>query len=133
MVFNQAGEVFLAKRGLKAKNERGCWEFPGGSVEYGEPLIEAVTREFYEEYQMEIAVLELLCVTDHILPQEKQHWVSPTYIARYVSGSPQIMEPEKCAAIGWFSLAALPEPLSMITEDNLQQYQARYGLQSRWG
>jgi hypothetical protein len=24
----------------------------------------------------------LLCVTDHLLPQENQHWVSPAYLGR---------------------------------------------------
>ena len=29
IVFNEAGEVFLARRGPRASNERGTWEFPG--------------------------------------------------------------------------------------------------------
>ncbi|HEX9925663.1 MAG TPA: NUDIX domain-containing protein, partial [Anaerolineae bacterium] len=106
MVFNQAGQVFLAQRGPKAKNERGCWEFPGGSVEFGETLIEAIQREFREEYAMEIEVVELLDVSDHILLDEGQHWVSPTFIARHAGGEPRIVEPEKCTAIGWFALTA---------------------------
>ncbi len=31
MIFNDKGELLLAKRGQAAKNERGCWEIPGGS------------------------------------------------------------------------------------------------------
>jgi len=125
MVFNERGEVFLAQRGPKAKNERGAWEFPGGSVEYGEKLVDAIRREFLEEYGMVIAIDELLSVDDHILPDEGQHWVSPTYIARHISGEPRIMEPEKCAAIGWFPLDNLPAPLSVITQANVAAYQAR--------
>jgi hypothetical protein len=53
---------------------------------------------------MVIEVIELLGVTDHILPAEKQHWVSPTFIARHMGGTPRIVEPAKCSAIGWFSL-----------------------------
>ncbi|HLV37720.1 MAG TPA: NUDIX domain-containing protein [Spirillospora sp.] len=125
MVFNERGEVFLAQRGPKAKNERGAWEFPGGSVEYGEKLVDAIRREFLEEYGMVIAIDELLSVDDHILRDEGQHWVSPTYIARHISGEPRIMEPEKCAAIGWFPLDNLPAPLSVITQANVAAYQAR--------
>jgi 8-oxo-dGTP diphosphatase len=125
LVFNERGEVFLAQRGPKAKNERGAWEFPGGSVEYGEKLVDAIRREFLEEYGMVIAIDELLSVDDHILPDEGQHWVSPTYIARHISGEPRIMEPEKCAAIGWFALDDLPTPLSVITQANVAAYQAR--------
>ncbi len=32
MIVDPRGRLFLAKRGEKAKNERGCWEFTGGSV-----------------------------------------------------------------------------------------------------
>ena len=127
VVFNASGEVFLSQRGPTAKNERGTWEFPGGSLEYGERLRDAVKREFYEEYGMVIEVGELLAVDDHILPEEGQHWVSPTYLARFVSGIPAIKEPGKCSAIGWFMLDAMPEPLSLITQFNLRDYTARYG------
>lgn len=125
LVFNDRGEVFLAQRGPRAKNERGTWEFPGGSVEFGEKLVDAIRREFREEYGMVIDVTELLSVDDHILPDEGQHWVSPTYLARHVSGQPRILEPGKCAAIGWFRIDDLPSPLSVITQANAETYQAR--------
>jgi len=128
MVFDREGRVFLAKRGPRASNERGYWEFPGGKVSFGEKLIDAVRREFLEEYEMEIEVVELLSVDDHILVEEKQHWISPAYLARHVRGVPRIVEPEKCSAIGWFSLSALPEPLSLITQLDLNRYHSRYGM-----
>jgi 8-oxo-dGTP diphosphatase len=129
MIFNAEGLVFLAQRGPKAKNERGCWEFPGGSVELGERLADAIVREIDEEYGMQIELIELLCVNDHILPAEGQHWVSPTYLGRLVAGAPRIVEPEKCSAIGWFALDRLPAPLSQISVDDMRAYEARYGLE----
>jgi len=127
IVFNSQGQVFLSKRGPKAKNERGCWEFPGGSVEFGEMLSAAIKREFIEEYGMEIEIVNLLNVSDHILPAEQQHWVSPTFIARHIGGTPKIVEPEKCTEIGWFWLSDLPTPLSKVTQDDVKNYQAKYG------
>lgn len=127
MVFNEAGEVFLSQRGELAKNERGTWEFPGGKVEFGEKLAEAVAREFLEEYGMVIQVGELLSVDDHILPEEGQHWVSPTFLANFVSGQPEIKEVGKCSAIGWFRLDALPEPLSLISQYNVRDYRKKFG------
>jgi 8-oxo-dGTP diphosphatase len=126
ILVNQKGQLFLAKRGPKAKNERGLWEFPGGSVEFGERLADALAREMKEEYGIEIAVGPLLDVADHILPEEKQHWISPTYICRIVSGSPEILEPEKCSAIGWFDLNHIPEALTQISRANLQNYKEKY-------
>ena len=124
LVFNDEGLVFLSRRGPTATNERGYWEFPGGKVVFGETLEATIVREFEEEYGMTIEVVELLGVNDHILPQEQQHWVSPTYIARYIAGEPRIREPEKATAIGWFALDALPEPLSQVTRDDVRLYRA---------
>src|SRR5512136_2015488 len=87
------GRLFLSRRGPRAKNERGLWEFPGGSVEFGETLAHALAREMREEYGVEIEVGRLLDVVDHILPAEGQHWVSPTFICRIVAGEPAILEP----------------------------------------
>ena len=67
MILNEQGQVFLAQRGPLAKNERGLWEFPGGSVEFGETLAEALKREMKEEFGIHIEVGELLDVADHIL------------------------------------------------------------------
>ena len=109
IIFNKDGKVFLAKRGAEARNEKHRWEFPGGSVEFGETLENALVREIREEYGFVIEVVQLLDVVNHILHEEKQHWVSPTYLCRYKNGKPCIKEPNKCDEIGWFSLDQLPE------------------------
>jgi len=126
IVVDSTGKLFLAKRGPGAKNERGLWEFPGGSVEFGEKLVDALKREMQEEYDIQIEVGELLDVVDHILVSEGQHWVSPTFICKISKGEPVIMEPCKCSEIGWFDLAEVPEDLTMITRENFIHYQKKY-------
>ena len=125
IVFNAMGEVFLSQRGPNATNERGTWEFPGGKVDFGERLKDAVKREFMEEYGFVIEVGELLDVDDHILEDEGQHWVSTTYLAQHVDGEPRILEPDKCSAIGWFAIDDLPSPLSLITQYNVRSYREK--------
>ncbi|HXI63578.1 MAG TPA: NUDIX domain-containing protein [Gemmatimonadales bacterium] len=122
LIVDDQGRLFLARRGPKAKNERGLWEFPGGAVERGERLADALRREIREEYGIEIAVGDLLDVVDHILPEEGQHWVSPAYLCRIVSGTPTILEPDKCAEIGWFAPADVPRDLTVISRENLENY-----------
>jgi mutator protein MutT len=115
------GRVFLAKRGEHARNERGKWEFPGGSVEFNETLSHAVVREVKEEYGIEIEVVELLDVVDHIIPGERQHWVSPTFLCRVKSGVPSILEPHKCDAIGWFAIDEIPvRELTIASKKSLE-------------
>lgn len=122
IIVDDRGRLFLARRGPKATNERGLWEFPGGSVELGERLPDALKREIREEYGIEIDVGELLDVADHILPDEGQHWVSPTFICRIAAGEPVIREPEKCSDIGWFSPGEVPPDLTVISRENLEHF-----------
>ena len=122
LIVDDQGRLFLARRGPKANNEHGLWEFPGGAVERGERLADALRREIREEYGIEIAVGDLLDVVDHILPEEGQHWVSPAYLCRIVSGTPAILEPDKCAEIGWFAPADVPRDLTVISRENLENY-----------
>ncbi|MBN1876515.1 MAG: NUDIX domain-containing protein [Anaerolineae bacterium] len=123
IIVDDQGCLFLARRSPQAKNERDLWEFPGGSVEFGERLVDALKREMREEYGVEIAVGELLDVVDHLLPAEGQHWMSPTFICRITSGVPTIREPGKCTEIGWFAPDAVPEDeLTLITRENLHHY-----------
>ena len=131
ILVDEKGRLFFARRGPEAKNERGLWEFPGGSVEFGETLSTALQREMREEYGIEIEVGELLDVVDHILPEERQHWVSPTYTGKIIAGKPVIREPEKCSEIGWFSPDQAPRNLTVITRENLKHYIDRQAPESK--
>ena len=122
IIIDGQGRLFLARRGPKAKNERGLWEFPGGSVEFGETMADALRREMREEFGIEITVGELLDVVDHILKEEGQHWVSPTFLCTIAAGEPYIREPAKCAEIGWFRPGEVPQELTQISRQNLTHY-----------
>lgn len=104
LIFNSKQQLLLTKRGLKAKNEVGKWEIPGGQVEFNETLQQALKREIKEELDVEIEVVRLLHVVNHIILQEKQHWVSSTFICRIKKGTVAILEPDKCDEISWFDL-----------------------------
>lgn len=127
ILVDSGGKVFLSKRGPLAKNERNLWEFPGGSVEFGETLADALEREMAEEFGIEITVGELLDVVDHILPSEGQHWISPTFIGKINKGEARILEPGKCSEIGWFNVDEVPEGLTLITRQNLAHYRQKIG------
>jgi ADP-ribose pyrophosphatase YjhB (NUDIX family) len=48
------GRVLLVKRGKEPY--KGCWSLPGGGVEPGESLHEAVRREMHEETGLDVEV-----------------------------------------------------------------------------
>jgi mutator protein MutT len=119
IIFDDQGRVFMAKRGQKAKNERGKWEFPGGGVEFGETMSDCIKREIFEEYGIMIELTDQLEAIDHLIPDEKQHWIAVTYLAKIVKGTPKIMEVEKCDEIGWFEIDKLPQPMSIVSTASL--------------
>jgi 8-oxo-dGTP diphosphatase len=126
-IFNEKGEILLALRGAKAKNERGKWEIPGGGVEFNETFEQAIKREIKEELGVEIAVGELLALCSHIILDEKQHWVSPTYMCRITKGKPKIKEAEKCAGLRWVSVKDAEKlALSLITQYDMKQLKKKY-------
>ncbi len=127
MIFNEKGELFLAKRSNNTTNQHGCWETPGGSVNFGETLEAAVKREVMEEYGIAIDLIEQFPAADELLTEEKQHWVATTFLAKIKKGqTPKIMEAHKCDEIGWFALDKLPKPLSFITKLDLKIYEEKY-------
>jgi ADP-ribose pyrophosphatase YjhB (NUDIX family) len=61
LLINQEGQILLSD-----EEEYGFRfsKFPGGGLEYGEGLIEALKREFLEECNIDIEVLEHFYTTD---------------------------------------------------------------------
>lgn len=104
LILDEDNRIFIAQRGPLAKNEQGKWEIPGGSVEFGETFSEALIREIREEIGVVVEVGELLQLSDHLLPDEQQHWISPSFFCKIVQGEPKIMEPGKTIDFGWFTL-----------------------------
>ena len=59
IVINEQDEI------LMIKNLRRGWEFPGGQVEAGENVIDAVRREIMEETGVEVEVGEVFCISSN--------------------------------------------------------------------
>ena len=82
------GKVLLVCRA--AAPAKGLWTLPGGRVEVGETLVEAVTREVAEETALAIDVVGLAGYRESILPHavgdRGRHFVILPFAARWVSG-----------------------------------------------
>ena len=122
VIINNKSKFFLSKRGEKARNEKGLWHFPGGTLEFGEKLEDCIKREIKEEFGVDIKIIDSLEPFDHILPHEHQHWVAFCFVANIISGTPTNKEPEKCAEIGWFTLNEIEKlPLSSVSKIRIKQ------------
>ena len=102
--------------------EAGCSSIVGGKVHFLETLEECAAREARQEVGVEVTIQSLLCVTDHCLPPENQHWVSPAFLAKVRSGKAFNCEPEKTADVQWFALDRLPSNLTMTARNAIRAY-----------
>jgi len=100
-------EVLLVRR--KHEPGKGLWSIPGGLVELGERLRDAVKREILEETGIEVEVGGLLDVMDNIVTDRdgkvRFHYVLVDFLAEPKGGSPKAAEDAEEA--GWFKKGEL--------------------------
>lgn len=81
------GRVLLVQRGTEPA--LGRWSIPGGLIEVGEALTEAVVREVLEETGLEVEPVELVELLDRIHrdgDRIRYHYVIADYLCRVVGG-----------------------------------------------
>jgi 8-oxo-dGTP diphosphatase len=108
------GRLLLVRR--KTPPEAGCWNLPGGKVDFGERVEDAIVREIAEEIGVQIALLRRLGIAQ-MIGLDDQHWVAPIHLARIVAGEPENREPDKHEGILWAPLDAPPSPLGVAARE----------------
>lgn len=119
-ILNENNELLLQKRAVPAEKDHWC--IPGGRLEMFETLEHAVSREVKEETDLDIRVIRLMGICDHIIQEENLHWVAMSYLCKIESGLPKIMEPDKASDMKWFDLNNLPDKLTITTKKALADY-----------
>lgn len=84
----EGGRVLLVERGREPL--RGAWSLPGGVVEAGESLKEAIRREVREETGLEVEPVSVAEVFERILRdaqgRAEYHYVLIDYLCRPLGG-----------------------------------------------
>ncbi|MCI8277196.1 MAG: NUDIX domain-containing protein [Clostridia bacterium] len=119
-ILNDNNELLLQKRAVPAEKDHWC--IPGGRLELFETLENAVIREAKEETDLDIEVLKIMGVCNHIIKEEEAHWIATSYLCKIKNGEPKIMEPDKASDMKWFSLDKLPDKLTITTKKALEDY-----------
>ena len=86
------GRALICKRPAH-KARAGRWEFPGGKVEAGETLAQALIRECREELSVTLSVGEIVCDTVYAYPDVTIHLTLLDAAVR--DGTPKALEHEE--------------------------------------
>jgi ADP-ribose pyrophosphatase YjhB (NUDIX family) len=124
-VFDDDGRILLQKR-----SDFHVWGLPGGSIETGETLEQAVRREVKEETGYDVEVVRLVGAysdpaqtTTRYPSGDVVHYVSLAFECRVVGGV--LRTDSESTAVAWFDPAALPPDLMPEHAPRVQDALAR--------
>jgi ADP-ribose pyrophosphatase YjhB (NUDIX family) len=116
-IIEDAGRVLLVERGHEPL--KGIWSLPGGVVEAGEYLKDAIRREVLEETSLEVEPVSVAEIFERIMPDRsgriEYHYVLIDYICKVTGGD--MRAASDAARAEWVPRAELPS--YEITEGTL--------------
>jgi 8-oxo-dGTP diphosphatase len=112
LVRDSKGDILL----VKTHNRSDTWEIPGGQVEEGEPLDEAVRREIFEETGITIRPIGITGIYYNV----SMTILSVVFVGAYVSGTIKI-QPDEIMESKFVTLSA----------GNIGEYITRPHIRSR--
>ena len=117
------GIVTKDQKVLLIKNKkRGYWEAPGGRVETGELIEDALKREILEESGLTVRVGKNIEIYQYFEEGKQTHWVCHGHLCEYDSGEIVNGEPDKLEDVKWFPVNDLPNGLNQNTKKAIEKY-----------
>ncbi|GLP97489.1 8-oxo-dGTP diphosphatase MutT [Paraferrimonas sedimenticola] len=101
VIVNQHGQVLIAKR-PEHLHQGGKWEYPGGKIETGESVHQAMVREIREELALELGESEELITLDY--EYSDKHVRLCVRWTEHFEGEARGMEGQEVRWVDWQSL-----------------------------
>ena len=79
-------KYLLLQRTDKTRFMPKKWDIPGGTVEVGETVEEAIKREFQEEVSLDVNVLHPIYIHTNLIQMPQRQTFQAIYVCEYLSG-----------------------------------------------
>lgn len=126
LIFNQEGKLFL----MKSHKWRDKYVIPGGHVELGEKIEDALRREIKEETGLDIDDIEFICFQEFIFDDafwKKKHFLFLDYACK--TNSKEVKLNSEGQEYIWVSLEeALKLPIEPFTRRLIEEYMKKKRL-----
>lgn len=111
VILDAENRVLLSRR-AEGSHQGGLWEFPGGKVEFGESVEQAMTRELREELGIAIGTLTPLLEVAHDYGDKAV--LLDVHLVRGFSGTPVGLEGQPLAWVQGVDLADYDFPAANL-------------------
>ena len=120
VIRNTEGKILVIHRNTP---KRVQWETPGGKIEEGENPNQAAERELQEELGVKVEIIKKLGEKEFHEDDFTMHYT--WFLARVISGTPKLIEPEKfddMEHFSWEELTNIKDQLSANTKNLVDEY-----------
>ncbi len=121
-----SGRILLVERGHEPL--MGWWSLPGGAVETGEQLREAIQREVMEETNLAVDPIEVVEIFERFMKDAAKrieyHYVLIDYLCRVISGD--LRAGSDSSKVAWFRREELAN--LKLTEGTLPVIEKAFGI-----
>jgi len=125
LIFNPEGQLFL----MRSHKWHGQYVIPGGHIELGETMIDALKREVKEETNLDIFAVEFVCFQEFIHDDrfwERRHFIFFDYACRARPG--KVVLNDEAQEYVWVDIDRVSDhPVEHYTEIALKTYLERKG------
>lgn len=106
--FIQNNKVLLSERANTGYAD-GYFSVPGGHVDGGETILEALDREVLEEVGIKLDKAERQTHVMHRMVSPSEERIDYFFVVKEWQGEPRNMEPDKYAQLQWSPVNKLPQ------------------------
>lgn len=123
LIFNAEGKVFL----MRSHKWRSKWVLPGGHIELGEWMEQALRREVKEETNLDIRDIEFICFQEFVYDErfwQRRHFIFFDYACK--TDSTEVKLNDEAEEFTWVTLEqALEMPVEHYTAVVIREYLGR--------